>query len=173
MQGAVSARAAIFVFGCAANAAIFAFEAAAEIGAWRTSVVVASRAPAIRDSSWPIVVVRTAPDPFTALLPRAPRTAPTQHQLTGIASFYWQDQMTANGERFDRHSLTAAHKTLPFNSRVRVTNLVNGRSVIVRINDRGPFKPGRVIDLSEAAAEVVGMRSVGLTQVRVEPLPGR
>jgi rare lipoprotein A len=80
--------------------------------------------------------------------------------------------MTANGERFDKTSLTAAHRTLPFNSRVRVTNLVNGRSVVVRINDRGPFKPGRIIDLSEAAAEVVGMRAVGLTQVRVEPLPG-
>jgi rare lipoprotein A len=103
----------------------------------------------------------------------APVTGPGGHALDGIASYYWQDQMTASGERFDRAALTAAHKTLPMGSRVRVTNVVNGRSVIVRINDRGPFKPGRVIDLSEAAARVIDMERFGLVPVKVDVLGGR
>lgn len=90
------------------------------------------------------------------------------HSLAGLASYYWQPQMTANGEVFNPRQLTAAHKTLPFNTRVRVTEVRTGRSVIVRINDRGPFKPGRVIDLSQAAAEHLGMQSQGITPVRIE-----
>ncbi len=101
--------------------------------------------------------------------PNAPRPLTGYaHELGGIASYYWQDQMTSSGERFDRHSLTAAHKTLPFGTRVRVTNLTNGRSIVVRINDRGPFKPGRVIDLSEAAATEIAMTSAGLARVAIE-----
>ena len=78
--------------------------------------------------------------------------------------------MTSSGERFDRRAPTAAHKTLPLGTRVRVTHLASGRAVVVCINDRGPFKAGRVIDLSEAAAEQVGMTSAGLAQVRIEVL---
>ncbi len=92
------------------------------------------------------------------------------HALTGVASYYWQDQMTATGERFDRRALTAAHKTLPFGTRVRVKRADNGNSVIVRINDRGPFKPGRVIDLSERAAETLGMTAAGISKVSLEVL---
>lgn len=76
--------------------------------------------------------------------------------------------MTATGERFDKTQLTAAHKTLPFGTRVKVTNLANGRTVVVRINDRGPFKPGRIIDLSEAAAREIDMTAKGLTQVALD-----
>jgi rare lipoprotein A len=76
--------------------------------------------------------------------------------------------MTASGDRFNKRDLTAAHKTLPLGTKVRVTHLGNGRSVEVRINDRGPFKPGRVIDLSEAAAEQLGMTRQGLAAVKVE-----
>ena len=87
----------------------------------------------------------------------------------GIASWYggqrWQGRRTASGERFDRQALTAAHKTLPFGSRVRVVNLSNGRAVTVRINDRGPFRPHSIIDLSEAAAESLGMRQTGRARV--------
>lgn len=90
------------------------------------------------------------------------------HEIVGIASYYWQDQMTATGERFNKRDLTAAHKTLPFGTRVRVTRVDTGNSVIVRINDRGPFKPGRVIDLSERAAEDIGMTGRGLTAVKLE-----
>ena len=94
----------------------------------------------------------------------------TGHTLSGIASYYWQDQKTATGEVFDKMAMTAAHKTLPFGTRVRVTHLGNGRSVIVRINDRGPFKPGRVIDLSYAAAGAIDMRDKGLASVRLDVL---
>jgi len=89
----------------------------------------------------------------------------------GIASWYgpgFAGRLTANGEVFDPSQLTAAHKELPFNTLVTVHNLENGRSVVVRINDRGPFKPGRIIDLSRAGAEAVGMIGSGTAQVRLE-----
>lgn len=91
----------------------------------------------------------------------------------GIASFYgkrFHGRQTANGERYDMGELTAAHKTLPFGSRVRVINKANGREVVVRINDRGPFVRGRHIDLSRAAAEEIGMISSGHASVRMELL---
>ena len=83
---------------------------------------------------------------------------------SGGASWYgpgFHGRKTANGERFNAHALTAAHRSLPFGSRVRVTNARTGRSVVVRINDRGPFAGGRVIDLSKAAAQAVGISGVG------------
>lgn len=89
---------------------------------------------------------------------------------TGIASWYMMGQVTANGERYEPLKLTAAHRTLPFGTKVRVTNLKNGQSVVVRINDRGPFIRGRIIDLSLGAADVIGLTDIGLTKVRVERL---
>lgn len=92
----------------------------------------------------------------------------------GRASFYgkrFAGRKTANGERFNPRALTAAHRTLPFGARVRVTNIANGRSVIVRINDRGPFVGRRVIDLSRAAAEQLGMVRRGVARVHLELLP--
>lgn len=91
----------------------------------------------------------------------------------GVASYYadeFNGRMTSNGETFDMHELTAAHRTLPFNTKVRVTNLVNGRFVVVRINDRGPFKDDRIIDLSLAGAKEIGLISSGTAKVRVEVL---
>ena len=110
-----------------------------------------------------------ASNPIPRAAPRAinPATGKS-HSLEGIASYYWQDQMTATGERFDKTAMTAAHKTLPLNALVRVTNVVNGRSVVVRINDRGPFKPGRVIDLSQAAAHHLDMQRLGLVPVKLQ-----
>jgi rare lipoprotein A len=89
----------------------------------------------------------------------------------GFASYYGpeeQGQSTASGEPFDYHQLTAAHRTLPFGTRIRVIDPVSGRSVIVRINDRGPFMPRRVLDLSAAAAKRVGVYPVGVKRVRIE-----
>ena len=88
----------------------------------------------------------------------------------GYASFYNEPQMTASGERFDRHKLTAAHRTLPFGTLVRVTNTRNGKSVIVRINDRGPYSGKRIIDLSEAAARQLDMIDAGVAPVELEVL---
>ena len=90
--------------------------------------------------------------------------------LSGKASFYGKPQKTASGERFDPRKLTAAHKTLPMHSVVRVINLKNGKSVIVRINDRGPYIRGRIIDLSTAAAEKIDMINAGVAPVKVEVL---
>ena len=105
----------------------------------------------------------------TAISDASVQTMPGTLLQNGLASWYggkrWQGRRTASGERFDRQALTAAHKTLPMGSRVRVVNLSNGREVIVRINDRGPFTPKFIIDLSEAAAERLGMRHAGRAQV--------
>ena len=93
---------------------------------------------------------------------------------TGIASWYGKDfhgRKTANGEIYNMDEMTAAHKELPFNTRVRVINLKNNKSVIVRINDRGPFIKGRIIDLSRKAATEVGILLSGIAKVRIELLP--
>ncbi|MEU4476769.1 septal ring lytic transglycosylase RlpA family protein [Micromonospora sp. NPDC023966] len=86
------------------------------------------------------------------------------------ASFYDEGQMTANGETFNPDALTAAHKTLPFNTKVRVTNPANGKSVVVRINDRGPYIDGRCIDLSRAAFAAIASTDLGELTVRYEVL---
>jgi len=91
----------------------------------------------------------------------------------GRASWYgrfFHGRLTANGERYDMHALTAAHRTLPLGSYVRVTNPATDRSVIVRINDRGPFARGRIIDLSMAAAHALGMQRAGTASVKIEGL---
>ena len=86
----------------------------------------------------------------------------------GIASFYTKDQETASGEKFDTHELTAAHPTLPFGTKLRVTNVSSGQSVTVRVNDRGPFVRGRVVDVSYAAAETLGMVGDGIAKVKLD-----
>ncbi|MCH9807867.1 MAG: septal ring lytic transglycosylase RlpA family protein [Alphaproteobacteria bacterium] len=90
--------------------------------------------------------------------------------LYGKASFYWQPQRVASGGWFNPNAMTAAHKSLRFGTRVRVTNKYNGRSVTVRINDRGPYIKGRIIDLSKAAAYKIGMQHKGVVPVTVKVL---
>lgn len=111
-----------------------------------------------------------APDLPGLELPAPPEAAPRE---TGIASWYgrpFHGRRTASGERYDMHALTAAHRTLPFDTLARVRNPANGREVVVRINDRGPFKRGRIIDLSLAAARVLGI--AGVAPVELRPLRG-
>lgn len=94
---------------------------------------------------------------------------------TGIASWYGKDfhgKKTANGEIYDMYGRTCAHKTLPLGTRVRIKNLENGREVEARINDRGPFVEGRIIDLTLTIAKELGMADQGIAMVRVEPLDG-
>jgi rare lipoprotein A len=95
------------------------------------------------------------------------RAAPTGGSV-GIASFYSYDTQTASGEPFNPGELTAAHRTLPFGTRLRVTDVASGQSVTVRVNDRGPFIPGRVVDLSHSAANELGMIDRGITKVKLE-----
>lgn len=113
----------------------------------------------------------------TKPLPSPPPEKPTRRiglvkhrQMVGLASWYgahWQGRITASGKPFNDRKMTAAHRTLPLDTRVKVTNLENGRSVEVTITDRGPYVPGRVIDLSKAAARKLGMLKQGLAPVRI------
>lgn len=96
------------------------------------------------------------------------------HTETGIASWYgpnFHGKLTANGEIFNKNDLTAAHRTLQLPSIIRVTNLRNGRSIILRVNDRGPFAHDRVLDVSERAASLLGFKNQGTTKVRIDVLP--
>ncbi|MES2820695.1 MAG: septal ring lytic transglycosylase RlpA family protein [Pseudomonadota bacterium] len=98
---------------------------------------------------------------------------PVGYRAEGKASWYGarhQGKRTASGERFDLNALTAAHRTLPFGTQVQVTHLQNGKTVVVRINDRGPHTRDRLIDLSQQAADRLGMRQAGVAAVRVEQL---
>lgn len=124
-------------------------------------------------TAYDTVAEQTVPAPgavdITAIEPAAP--PPAQAIGGGMASYYgraFAGRRTASGESFDPGQLTAAHRTLPFGSKVRVTSQASGRSVIVRINDRGPFSRGRVIDLSRAAAEQIGLIGPGHGQVTLE-----
>jgi rare lipoprotein A len=102
-----------------------------------------------------------------------PRDGGVVSTQKGEASFYadaFHGRKTASGEHFDMHGMTAAHRKLPFGTRVRVTNLNNGRQVVVRINDRGPYAGGRVIDVSHAAARKLDMMGAGVVPVKVEVL---
>lgn len=113
----------------------------------------------------------TTPLPTTALIP--PPAQPRAVQ-TGRASWYgpgFHGNMTSSGEIYNQHDLTAAHPTLPLGSRAVVTNLNNGKSVEVRINDRGPFVKGRTLDLSYAAARTIGLTRPGTAPVRIEVIP--
>ncbi len=88
--------------------------------------------------------------------------------LLGLASYYEHGSLTASGERFDARELTAAHPTLPFGTHLRVTNLATGRSVTVRVNDRGPFVRGRIVDVSYTAAQTLGMVGHGIAKVKLD-----
>lgn len=122
-------------------------------------------APASEQPQAPVAVLNPVPKPE----PADEGTAIG----TGHASYYGDEfagQQTANGETFNPSALTAAHKTLPFGSKVKVTNTANGKSVVVRVNDRGPYVAGRLIDLSHGAAKKIGMVGSGTANVRLELL---
>ena len=110
-------------------------------------------------------------------LPVHPPAPPVEHEeanfLEGMASYYgdeFQGRLTSNGEVFDQSLLTAAHRSLPFGTVLKVTNMRNGRSVVVRVNDRGPFAPGRILDLSRGAAERIDMLRDGVARVSIAVL---
>ena len=94
--------------------------------------------------------------------------AGTKGASQGLASFYTEGTRTASGEKFNTNDLTAAHPTLPFGTRLRVTNVASGRSVEVRVNDRGPYVPGRIVDVSYSAAQSLGMVGGGIAKVKLD-----
>lgn len=101
------------------------------------------------------------------------KTKVNQHSTRGEASYYagfHHGKKTASGERFNMHSLTAAHRTLPLGSKIKVTNLNNGKEVVVRVNDRGPYARGRVLDVSLGAAKKLDMIKTGTTKVSIQIL---
>jgi rare lipoprotein A len=121
----------------------------------------------------PVVVPLPPPLPPPEAVADIPdrKPSPPKPKQIGIASWYgdqWQGRITASGQPFDDRQLTAAHPTLPLNSRVKVTNLHTGRSIEVIITDRGPYARGRVIDLSEAAAKQLGIVKKGVAPVKIE-----
>jgi rare lipoprotein A len=140
------------------------------LGALTGSLAIAqSPTPAAKtDAPAPAAAV-PAPSALAAA-PSAPATAGSD-AMEGLAAYYsnrLDGRKTASGQVFDQNALTGAHPTLPFGTKVKVTNTKNGRSVVVRINDRGPTQPGRVIDLSRAAAGKLGMLRAGLVPVKLE-----
>ncbi len=150
------------------------------------SLAACAQSPVVRHSasvgpnqqaSWHDLTSSFIPDRHVATArahaPFAPphNTPPTQTASQGIASFYTEGQRTASGEKFNTHDLTAAHPTLPFGTRLRVTNVATGRSVTVRVNDRGPYVAGRVVDVSYSAANALGMVGSGTAKVKLDVVP--
>ena len=148
-----------------------ALGACAQSNVNRTEFRTASRPPSLQNNRTASRVthrrVAVAPRKHTpfATDKHAPETQFASH---GVASFYSDEQETANGETFDPNKLTAAHPTLPFGTRLRVTNVSTGRSVTVRVNDRGPFVPGRIVDVSYSAAQSLGIVDRGIAKVKLD-----
>ncbi|MBS0252844.1 MAG: septal ring lytic transglycosylase RlpA family protein [Proteobacteria bacterium] len=168
--------------GPANNAIVATSAAAASVSPWETSTQPApTKKPAAATfDHWQAKITLNKPAlkrvKATAKLAEPPfglhgpiaEGATKRNDMKGIASYYGSGKLTASGEAFDPNALTAAHRTLPFGTRVRITRVDTGQSVVVRINDRGPFKPGRVVDLSRRAAEDLSMTDKGLTAVKLE-----
>lgn len=114
------------------------------------------------------VAERARPTPADAPTRTAAHVTEPRNPALGLASYYSEGTRTASGERFDARELTAAHPTLPFGTRLRVTNVATGKSVTVRVNDRGPFVRGRVVDVSYSAAESLGMVGHGVAKVKLD-----
>jgi rare lipoprotein A len=154
----------------ALSAASLAACAQSPIGAKRAGIFSPSRQAALENSR----PIWFAPDSRLVRTPAPGSPAPGNdtpgaHSFSqGIASFYTEGTQTANGERFNTNAMTAAHPTLPFGTKLRVTSLTSGRSVTVRVNDRGPFVKGRVVDLSLSAAKALGMVDAGVAKVRLD-----
>ncbi len=161
VSGRQVSRLALIVVGAASLAAC----AQSPVGRQKADLSGATRHAAIERprEARPVSVVRVRPS-----RPAPVRVASTSPDAHGVASFYSDDQPTASGEKFDKYDLTAAHPTLPFGTRLRVTNVSTGRAVTVRVNDRGPYVRGRIVDVSYSAAEALGMVDTGLAKVKLD-----
>ncbi|PDT73579.1 septal ring lytic transglycosylase RlpA family protein [Bradyrhizobium sp. C9] len=149
---------------------------AASLAACAQSSAVSQRSQALASrpvSAEPIRAASSAPRIHVAAARKhtpyaARKGGDTRIASQGVASFYSEGQETASGEKFNAHELTAAHPTLPFGTKLRVTDVKTGRSVTVRVNDRGPYVPGRIVDVSYSAAQSLGMIGKGVANVRLD-----
>jgi rare lipoprotein A len=148
----------LFVIGLAAAllAACAKTSVVSDRSQWRS----APRQAVAHHQPRPVSVVRRHDAPA--------RTDVANATPNGLASFYTEGTRTASGEAFNTRALTAAHPSLPFGTKLRVTNVTNGQSVTVRVNDRGPYVPGRVVDVSYSAAEQLGMVKGGVAKVKLD-----
>jgi rare lipoprotein A len=130
--------------------------------------VMTSSRPAVQEGARKTVARHRAPSVVARYHAQPASEKSTAGAGYGLASFYSYDPHTASGEKFDKNELTAAHRTLPFGTRLRVTDVNTGRSVTVRVNDRGPFVRGRVVDVSASAAQSLGITGKGVAKVKVD-----
>jgi len=171
LVSAAGVRNVIQLFAVALGAASLAACAQSSVVTKNSELPVASRQASLehnRKTSFVTnrrVAVTKKHTPFASDKKNAAETQVASH---GLASFYTEGTQTASGEKFDTQELTAAHRTLPFGTRLRVTNVATGRSVTVRVNDRGPFVPGRVVDVSYSAAATLGMVGGGIAKVKLD-----
>jgi rare lipoprotein A len=164
---AASVRSVVRLFAVALGGAMLAGCAQSSVVSRNSGLFGAGRQVSVRHDHMPphaSIASRTRPAPFTFHRDAAGTRTVSQ----GLASFYSEGTQTASGEKFDANELTAAHPTLPFGTKLRVTNVATGRSVTVRVNDRGPYVPGRVVDVSYSAAQSLGMVGKGLANVRLD-----
>ena len=167
---AVPVRNAVRLLAVALAAASLAACARSSVVASHSESFIASRSAVLqRERPASVAMIR----PVAVTSPSAPFVPPSTTDgmrvaSLGLASFYTEGTRTASGEKFNTHELTAAHRTLPFGTRLRVTNVVTGRSVTVRVNDRGPYVPGRIVDVSYSAAESLGMVGRGVAKVKLD-----
>ncbi|MDA9503352.1 lipoprotein [Bradyrhizobium sp. CCBAU 11386] len=157
---ATSCRLLLAIIGAASLAAC----AQSPVGRQKADLAGTSRQAA---AERPHRVAALHPRPISRARPSGDAGSSTRTGSHGVASFY-SDTETASGERFDKNELTAAHPSLPFGTKLRVTDVSSGRFVTVRVNDRGPYVRGRVVDISPSAAEALGMVDKGLANVRLD-----
>jgi len=170
LVSAAAVRNVIRLFAVALGAALLAACAQSSVVTKNSRFVGASRQASLGHDRTTSFVANRRVAVAKKHTPFAPRKNAPQTQIAshGVASFYTEGTQTASGEKFDTHELTAAHPTLPFGTRLRVTNEATGRSVTVRVNDRGPYVQGRVVDVSYSAANALGMVGGGVAKVRLD-----
>jgi len=163
-------RNVVQLFAVAMAAASLAACAQSSVVSQKSELVAPSRQASLEPSRKPSLqpIRRVAVAKKHTPFPSDKKAGEAQVASHGLASFYTEGTLTASGEKFDTQDLTAAHRTLPFGTRLRVTNVATGRSVTVRVNDRGPFVPGRDVDVSYAAAETLGMVGGGIAKVKLD-----
>jgi rare lipoprotein A len=164
-----SALRGIRVFAVILGAAALTGCAQSSVVSKRSAMFASSRPAAPeRDRTALFVPDRRVAVAHAAFTPHDNNAAATRTASQGLASFYSEGTRTASGEKFNANELTAAHPTLPFGTKLRVTNVSNGQSVTVRVNDRGPYVPGRVVDVSYSAARTLGMVGGGVAKVKLD-----